>query len=559
MNQPFYYTRLFQLWLVLLLYLPVPEKLPAQGSVLLVGGGSEDANTWSDRPFSWMVSQADSGKIINIDVDAATPWYASYFRWLGADPASHHLQIASRTAANDSAVYRELISASGIFIEGGDQWDYIETWKNTLVSQALQEIFDRGGVIGGTSAGLAVLGEVVFDARFGTADPKNVAYDPYNSRVSFTDDFLMVLPGILTDSHFQARGRLGRLIPMLARRIVDYNQPNLTAIGVDEEMALGIDQKGLATAFGNSSVTILYAGAGSQINCRPGIPVSFTSIGCDILLHEAVYDLNTKTLIDSGIYLKAARPAQIQPIPAETILLEGSMEETADKGEIRISGLTGNPENWWQNGLQAVPGTSQLPGAVLIPKLWHEADFYPNRISGGLLGAALHPGFFAIFLDDSSRVTVTEDGKLSTEGICYLLESPDARFTGKNQFGIPGMIGGKIQVLADGDRFDLLSGQAALAIPQNVQPKPAGFRLNHCAPNPFNNSFVIEFELPEPGQIEIAVFNSIGQKIQRVMPSYFQAGSNRLFYPADNLSSGVYFLRLSFKEQSRMFKLVHLK
>jgi len=546
-------------WVIWALQLFLPEKLPAQGSVLLVGGGAEDPNTWSDRPYGWMVTQADSGKIINIDVDEATPWYASYFRWLGADPASHHLQIASRTAANDSAIFRELISARGIFIEGGDQWDYIDTWKNTLVSQALQQVFEQGGVIGGTSAGLAVLGEVVFDARNGTALPKEVAYNPYHSRVSFTDDFLMVLPGILTDSHFMARGRLGRLIPMLARRIADFDQPDLIAIGVDEEMALGIDQNHLATAFGNSSVTILYATAESSIRCQQNLPVSFTCLNFDILLDEAVYDLKTKTLTDSGAYLKAVRPLTVQPVPAQTLLLEGSSEDVAESGEIKITGMSGDSENWRENGLQTSPAQNHLPGTILIPKLWHDSDHQPNRINGGLLGLALNPGFISLFLDDSSRVGVSTEGELSTEGFCYLADSRNIRHAGKNQFGIPGLTGGRISALSGGDRFDLISGQAELHLPPDGSGKPSGFGLNYCAPNPFNQSFLIDFSMPEAGPVELAIFNSTGQKVVEKGPLFFPSGINRLIQSTAHFSSGVYFLQLRFQHQSDSYKIVHLK
>ena len=187
------------------------DLLIAQGSVMLVGGGGENYNSWSDEPYSWFVEQAGHGKIINIDVDESSEWYQAYFIYLGADSTSHNLQIATIEDANNPFIYQELLSADGIFIEGGDQWDYISTWKNTLVQTAIEYIYDNGGVIGGTSAGLAVLGEVVFDAEHGSLTSDQAAYNPYHYRISITDDFLNILPGVLTDSHFNDRGRLGRL------------------------------------------------------------------------------------------------------------------------------------------------------------------------------------------------------------------------------------------------------------------------------------------------------------------------------------------------------------
>ncbi|HEX9974930.1 MAG TPA: cyanophycinase, partial [bacterium] len=205
------------LWVIFVVI--IPFNLLAQGSLLLVGGGSENYRDWSDEPYGWFVQQADSGKIINIDVDEVSDWYPQYFKSLGADPSSQAFLIPNKSIANDSATYFKLISASGIFLEGGDQWEYFETWQGTLVEDAIHYVFNHGGAIGGTSAGLVVLGEVAFDAKFGTAYPEDVAYNPYHSRVHFTDDFLKILPHVITDSHFHPRGRLARLVPMLARRI----------------------------------------------------------------------------------------------------------------------------------------------------------------------------------------------------------------------------------------------------------------------------------------------------------------------------------------------------
>jgi len=53
--------------------------LSAQGSVMLVGGNAESYGGWSDDPYGWFVQQADSGKIVNIDVSEASDWYPAYF------------------------------------------------------------------------------------------------------------------------------------------------------------------------------------------------------------------------------------------------------------------------------------------------------------------------------------------------------------------------------------------------------------------------------------------------------------------------------------------------
>ena len=67
------------------IFLILINNLIAQGSIMLVGGGGEGYGSWSDQPYGWFVEKADSGKIINIDVDETSDWYPTYFISLGAD------------------------------------------------------------------------------------------------------------------------------------------------------------------------------------------------------------------------------------------------------------------------------------------------------------------------------------------------------------------------------------------------------------------------------------------------------------------------------------------
>ncbi|MCL4278694.1 MAG: hypothetical protein KJZ60_03275 [Ignavibacteriaceae bacterium] len=68
----------------------------SQGYVCAIGGGSEDYNSWSDEPYSWVVQKADSGKIIILGVSSATSWLPNYFMSFGADTA-YNKTISSPT------------------------------------------------------------------------------------------------------------------------------------------------------------------------------------------------------------------------------------------------------------------------------------------------------------------------------------------------------------------------------------------------------------------------------------------------------------------------------
>ncbi len=523
----------------------LPNLIFSQGSLLLVGGGNDD-KFWAREPYRWFVVQADSGKIINIDVNEASPWYANTFISHGADPSSHPMQIPTTAVANDSATFQELISATGIFIEGGDQWDYVSTWKGTLVQDAIHLIFNRGGVIAGTSAGLAVLGEVVFDAKYGSAYPEQVAYNPYHSRVHFTDDFLKILPNVLTDSHFHPRGRLGRLVPMLARRIQDNGNMDLMAIGVDENTALSIDPDKIASVYGEGAVTILYRSEHSRVRCQPNQPVSFTHLHYDQLIHGARYDLAARTLIDGGLYMQPVNP-NASPRSYRHLLLDGSSDSTAFAGEIVVTNLTSNSLDAWYGRLILAAGNALVPDAVIIPKLYNNTDYSENRIIAGIYGTAMHPGFHAIYLDDGCQVTISDDGELTTNKLVYVLDTRNITHAGVNQArrtNYSGLAGAELHFLSANDTLSLTDDDVGVAVDFDRSEPAESIIVYHAYPNPCNHELFISFQLLKPAQVRLEIVNILGETIEILADRQLNAGVQRMYWDAGHVSSGIYFCRV---------------
>lgn len=245
--------------LCLSLILNFTINLFSQGYVCAVGGGSEDYNNWSDAPYSWIVQRSDSGKLIIIDVADATSWLPNYFMSFGADTA-YNKTIPTIVAANLQETYNELITAKAIFIRGGDQWDYIRLWKGTKVDSAINFVFNNGGVIAGTSAGAAVLGDVDFSAQSGSAYPDDALLNPFYSRMKFENKFLNLVPNVLFDTHFTERARQGRLIAMLYNQ--HYNSSrDLIGAGIDDRTAICISPDGIGEVMGSGAVTIFYKNA----------------------------------------------------------------------------------------------------------------------------------------------------------------------------------------------------------------------------------------------------------------------------------------------------------
>ena len=263
-------------------------NLYAQGYVCAIGGGSEDYNDWSDAPYSWIVQKSDSGKIIILGVSSATNWLPNYFMSFGADTA-YNKTISTISVANLQETYDEIITAKAIFIRGGDQWDYVRLWKGTKTDSAIQFVFNNGGVIAGTSAGAAVLGDVDFSAQSGSAYPDEALQNPFYNRMKFENNFLNLIPNVLFDTHFTERARHGRLIAML------YNQHyssgrDLIGAGIDDRTAICISPDGIGEVMGSGAVYIYYKDESTNYSNYESAKYTIENLKSHILTKNWKYD-----------------------------------------------------------------------------------------------------------------------------------------------------------------------------------------------------------------------------------------------------------------------------
>lgn len=261
----------------------------SQGSVLLTGGGSENYNDWSDAPYQWMVQKATNKKILVLHYSTVSTFLPDYFKSLGA-AQSVSLAVPS-SSADDSTIFNTILTYDGIFLRGGDQWEYISQWKGTLTEKAIQQVFQRGGVIGGTSAGAMVLSKIICDAKITSVDPRTALKNPLGAQITFTNNFLGFVPNSICDTHFYERGRIGRLIAMLA---LYHQQKNewLTGIGIDDGTALAIDSSLHAVVFGSGVVSILTAKPATMYQIKPGKPFEIFNLRLKQYTNGAAFTLN---------------------------------------------------------------------------------------------------------------------------------------------------------------------------------------------------------------------------------------------------------------------------
>lgn len=556
----------------LLIMLLFPTLILARGSIMLVGGGGENYGDWSDLPFQWFVEQADSGIIINIDVDEASSWYDDYFESFGADVNSKYLRIKDRVAANDSATYYTLIDAKGIFIEGGDQWDYVSMWKNTLVEDAIKKVFNEGGVIGGTSAGLAVLSEVFFDAKFGSSYPDQAAENCRNSDIHLDNGFFDLMPGILADSHFHPRGRIGRLVPMMAKWKIDTGE-DLIGIGVDDKTALCIDENFHGIVYGKASVTIIKPTANSTCESIAGKPVKYTNLRFDQLVHGIEYDLNNLSVIN--IEKLNSYNHENQDIIFNEISLNGNDDGILSVGSVKVNRLTTSETNAWYGNLTLSDGDNQIPNSVIINKIWDNSDYYENRFVGGLYAIAENPGITAIYLGENSTLDIDNQGNCIIGHYAYFVNSrtmthygfpqkndPTAPIPDSNH---PAIINGRLHFLNDGSEFSL-QNTTGVEINEKKLPLLQKIKVGQNYPNPFNGKTHLQYEISHPSEISIEIFDIFGKEIQCFSRKHQHAGIYDISWHGINqqgnrVSAGVYYFSVSEKNSdfNEARKMLYLK
>jgi cyanophycinase len=206
------------------------------------------------------------------------------------------LIIPDRAAAGNAFVTATITNAAALFISGGDQARYINDWAGTPVETALRQAVKNRVPIGGTSAGLAVLGQYIYSAQNDPPDGPDLTSDaaladPYTHQVVIAPDLLgiPILHGIITDSHFDTRKREGRLLVFMARILARGKTDKIRAIGIDERTAVLVDPDGHARVVGKGEADFYEASDRPKV-CKRSRPLTFGPIGFDMVQAGKEFD-----------------------------------------------------------------------------------------------------------------------------------------------------------------------------------------------------------------------------------------------------------------------------
>ncbi len=197
---------------------------PANGSLIVAGGALSDPAV-----FARFVDLAGgpSAPIVIIPTAGGAEEYDQYFR--GRRPfeaaGARDITILHTTdpeVANTDAFVEPLRDARGVWFTGGRQWRLADSYLDTKVHEALWAVLDRGGVIGGSSAGASIQGSYLVrgDTRTNT-----IMMGDHEVGLGF-------LKGVGIDQHLLRRNRQFDLIEVIRAK------PELLGIGIDENTAI---------------------------------------------------------------------------------------------------------------------------------------------------------------------------------------------------------------------------------------------------------------------------------------------------------------------------------
>ena len=218
--------------------------------ICLMGGATEN-----DNAMIWFLEKANGGDVLVLRASGSDGYNDYFFSELGVTINSvETIVINNASGATEPYVLQQIANAEAIWFAGGDQYNYVSFFQDTEVATLLtNHVVQKGAAIGGTSAGMAILGDHYFSAENGTVTSQEALQNPYDARVAIgSQDFIQLpfLAHTITDTHFDNPDRRGRSAAFLARIATDF-QVRSFGIASEEFTAVCIEENGQARVFGS--------------------------------------------------------------------------------------------------------------------------------------------------------------------------------------------------------------------------------------------------------------------------------------------------------------------
>ena len=261
-----------------------------RGTLLIVGGGSQP-----DELVKHFVDLAGGrGKariaILPMATSSAAEAGAEKEAQLDSLGADSFVLNFTRSQADDDSLVRKLQTATGIWFPGGDQSLLAGALGGSAVLRAIHDRYNAGAVVGGTSAGAAVMSDSMITGN--QFYPGTTAALDSSNFTRVGRHVIEIVPGLgfvhnaIVDQHFLRRQRENRLISVVLER------PSLLGVGIDEGTALEVTPDGKWVVLGRSAVMILDARRSRTTSASAPV-LGATDVRMSLLPAGSTYDPRT--------------------------------------------------------------------------------------------------------------------------------------------------------------------------------------------------------------------------------------------------------------------------
>jgi len=279
------------LYLSLFLFFLLSAFSQIKGYLFVIGGGS-----WPEsmmKKFVDLAGRHKSGKIIILPMASSEPdktgaEEAEELKKYGAREVS--CLILSREQASLEENIKIIEDAGGVFFSGGVQSRLTDILLNTPLHRKLLEIYAEGAVIGGTSAGAAVMSEIMITGDEKRKVEEGHEFETIQAQNIVTTPGLGFIKEAIIDQHFIRRKRHNRLLSLMAEH------PELLGVGIDESTAIVVNPDKTFEVFGEGNV-IVYDASRAKIQILPSQALSTFNIAMHVLKAGDRFNLKAKKVM----------------------------------------------------------------------------------------------------------------------------------------------------------------------------------------------------------------------------------------------------------------------
>jgi len=277
--------------LITLFFICLPLQAGGKGHLMIIGGGEQPPSMV--EKFISLAGGKDT-RIVIIPMASGNPLEAALDKKSQLEEygvKNVRFVICNKQSADTDSNLAALSDARAIYFTGGDQSLLTAALLGTKLLQKIHDIYDNGGLVGGTSAGAAVMSKLMITGNeLRNPDSSRAFIKIQKDNIEVTEGFGFVTSAII-DQHAVRRKRQNRLISLV------LENPSLLGFAIDESTALIVLPGDIYEVFGEYTVVVYDASEATNIMTDKNDNLAAQNIRMHILKSGDKYDLNNRIVI----------------------------------------------------------------------------------------------------------------------------------------------------------------------------------------------------------------------------------------------------------------------